>query len=192
LDGSTVVSVIALVVSLGSLAWQLTREQWERPVVIVGGIRGSHNGSSKTEPHWQYRIDVTNVGERAVTLIEAGLISDRRDNGYLITGLSGEEVAEFPIRLEPHDSRSWTIPGGPTSQTSGEYEPWVKVVQRPTWRERRRGTLPERTIIGRLFGSWGPELGGTPSRKPKRPNRRARETAERAKKATREEGQRLL
>jgi hypothetical protein len=154
-NGSTIVSIIALVVSLGTLGWQITRERWERPVVSVGGMIGSRDDSQARGAHHEYRIDVTNVGERAVTLIQAGVITNREVGSFIIHGLSQEEVAEFPIRLEPHDSRSWTILGGPVSRPSSEYEPWVKVVQRPAWWERRRGTLPERTIIGRLYGSLG-------------------------------------
>jgi len=162
------VALVALAVSLGSLVWQLTREQWDRPVVIVGGIRVS-NGSSGEESRWQYRIDVTNVGERPVTLIEAGMMTET-DDGFQTVGLLAEEVGEFPVRLEPHDSRSWTINAGLTKHPQPNYKPWVKVVQRPTWRARRRGTLPERTILGEWFGSYGPEPSGVMSRKP--PKRR--------------------
>ena len=164
MDGSTIVAIIALVVSVGSVVWQLARERWDRPHVIVGGIRGS-NGSTGDESRWEYRIDVTNVGERPVTLIEAGMLVGT-DDGFQYVGLLGEEVAEFPIRLEPYDSRSWTIDMGPTKYPKPEYKPWVKVVQRPTWRQRRRGTLPQRTIFGDWFGSYGPEPSGTMSRKP--------------------------
>lgn len=178
---ATIVSLLAVAISLVALSLQFVRTFWERPYVFVGGLAGSHRDSQMTESHWEYRIDVTNVGERAVTLIEVGLLSERRPDGYMTHGLSAQELEDFPLRLEPHDSRSWTIPGGPTRSGSREAEPWVKIVRRPSWIERRRRTLPERTIVGRLFGSMGPELNGTPVGRPSK--RQIRATAKRRQEA---------
>lgn len=182
---ATLISLLAVVISLVALSLQLVRTYWERPYVFVGGTAGSHQNSQMTESHWEYRIDVTNIGERAVTLIDVGLISDRRPDGHLTHGLSAQELEEFPLRLEPHDSRSWTIPGGPSRFGSREREPWVKIVRRPNWIERRRQTLPERTIVGRLFGSIGPELNGTPVGKPSKRQIRAAVKRQQAVRAAR-------
>jgi hypothetical protein len=122
---------------------------------------------------WEYRIDVTNIGERAVSLIQVGIMSQRNDldSSYTTIGLRHEEVEEFPIRLEPHDSRSWTIDGGSYTPSRAEYEPFAQLVQRPTWRERRHGISPARTVFGDWFGSYGPERTGV-APKPRRKKRR--------------------
>ena len=134
MSGFSIVSVIALVVSLGTLAWQITRDRWERPVVSVGGTKGSYQDFQTREPQWRYRLDVTNVGERAVTLIEAGLITNlggaRED--YVTVGLAEEKIAEFPIRLEPHDARTMDNGGRPCAEKNrlASIEPWIRIVQR--------------------------------------------------------------
>lgn len=182
MEWSLVVSIIALVLSAGTVAWQLVREQWERPVVVVSGTQGSYTSvtdmaTGDGESRWEYRIDVTNVGERAVTLIQVGLMTprDETEDSYTTVGLLREEAEKFPIRLEPHDSRSWTVDGGPTRYKRGAYEPFVRLVQRPTWRERRGGILPERTIFGDWFGSYGPDRSGTVGR-PRRKKTRFKES----------------
>jgi len=183
---ATVVSFLAVAISLVALGLQLVRTFWERPYVFVGGIAGSHSVSVTAPPVWECRIDVTNVGERAVTLIEVGLVVDRKPGSNVSWGLTGDEVADFPMRLEPHDSRSWLITGdGPIPAAIGSFVPWVKIVQRPNWLQRRHETLPERTIQGRLFGSVGPELDGPKVGKPSRRQRRVAEARRQAERAAR-------
>lgn len=176
IDWSLIVSIVALVLSASTVVWHLIRDHWERPVVVISGTQGSHTAvtdmtTGEGESRFEYRIDVTNVGERAVTLIEVGMMADIEDGAYQTVGLLGEEVAAFPIRLEPHDSRSWKIDGGPSKYERQQYEPFVRLVQRPTWRERQRGVLPERTIFGDWFGSYGPERSGVVARKPRSKSR---------------------
>ncbi len=74
IDWSLIVSIVALVLSASTVVWHLIRDHWERPVVVISGTQGSHTAvtdmtTGEGESRFEYRIDVTNVGERAVTLI---------------------------------------------------------------------------------------------------------------------------
>jgi len=98
MDWSLVVSIVALVLSAGTVAWQVVR------VVVVSGIQGSHRSAGE-ELRWQYRIDVSGVGGHHHS---GGPHLSEGRGGELVHdgGPLQEEVETFPIRLEPHDSRS--------------------------------------------------------------------------------------
>jgi len=154
---TVILSAFAFIVSVVALVWQLVRSRWERPVVVVGGSFSSQGSSQSPIPRISLRIDVTNVGERAVSIVAVGWIMSADEQSVQYIGLDEREESAFPMRLDAHDSKTWTIPRGPASAVKQVGLPYARVVQRPTWRERRRGVLPERTIIGELGSHIAPD-----------------------------------
>jgi hypothetical protein len=141
MDGSTIISLIALLVSLFALGWQLSRSRWERPVLVVVGTIASRSRSADAGAAvtMEYRITVTNVGERAVTVLSAGWVIERMANGSGSMHITGKDREQPGPRSNPVD------------------EPYVVVVQRPTWREKRSDVGPTRTVYGKV-GSLPIEL----------------------------------
>lgn len=164
MDGSTVVSSFALLVSLYALGWQLSRARWERPVVVVNGV-ASETESEGQERRKEYRVNVTNVGERPVTILGAGWITGLANDSVESLELPQADKVSLPARLEGHDSRSWVIVRPMCEQPHEIEGPYVLIVQRPTWREARAGAPTIRTIHGAV--GTGPTLLGQPSAKPK-------------------------
>jgi hypothetical protein len=176
---STILSVVAVAISLFSLGWQIARSKWERPVVVVGGLQmqiasGGKGGEPIKIDRVEYHVDVSNIGERPVTVTDAGWITSHGGPGTVgYTGLTDKVRATLPLRLEPHDSHTFILNGA--AGHNAVDIPFVKVVQRPTWWEKRRGVLPSRTIVGTLgsdFAPWVPQLsakvGKRSSRSPSR------------------------
>jgi hypothetical protein len=90
------------------------------------------------------------LGERAVTVTDVGWYTLRTKQQRQTLRPTD---AVLPMRLEPHDSRTWTISASATSARRHTInEPFVTSVQRPTWRERRKGIEAEREIIGKPGG----------------------------------------
>jgi len=161
---ATVISIVALLASLFSLGWQLVRARWERPVVVVRGQTVSrtrqaltvYTGDEKPRPkklEWALTTTIVNVGERAVTVVgwgwAYGSISSK-DVAITTIKARGSQIPDFPLRLEPHDSRTWTIahPMEGTNLRGTNVTPFAIVVQRPTSRELRRGVSAERRVFG--------------------------------------------
>lgn len=144
-----VFSGVALIASLFTVGWTLVQSRWERPVVVVTGREG-HLTNDEHGTRWFCSVDVVNVGERAVTVTDVGWYTLRREDGH---DALRPTKAGLPIRLEPHDSRTWTTYSSvAAAQRHTVNEPFVVVVQRPTWRERRNGVEAEREILGKTGG----------------------------------------
>lgn len=145
---TSVLAIIAIVISSISLIWNIRRASWDRPKVEVSGRAGVGASSDcPNDPYWELSISVANTGERSVTV---------QDGSWLVQPAEGRSIRwgssdpEFPFRLEPHDSRDWTIkvPLLGTTLTEVRGRPAVHIVQRPTWLERRRGLGPTRWVYG--------------------------------------------
>lgn len=155
----TVISLLALGVSLFSIGWQLRRALWERPVVVLAGAVTRRSGGptdSVSDPRvttseYVMRFTIVNVGERAVTAVGWGWsLTLQGEGGRVIMSNRGKGIPEFPIRLEPHDSKSWVMTHPIEGTNLGSYmaTPFARVVLRPTWRELRKGVSAERRVDG--------------------------------------------
>lgn len=106
---SDVIAGAALALSAVSLAWQLMRVRWERPVVVVrGGWVSQQNAGGPAS--WVLSVSVTNVGERAVTVDEPAWIIRRRfARPWTMFGSEDLQGPALPHRLEPFDVQRWTF-----------------------------------------------------------------------------------
>lgn len=151
-DLSLIVAVAAFALSAVSLTWQALRVWWDRPVVLT---RASLHGRSwdlgygGTQFGWECELRITNVGERAVTVVDAGY--------WFGPGTHFEDVERpfdgkaFPVRIEPHDQvrltgslnegTAWDARHAPQGDEGvGELpvRPFVELVQRPLrWKLNR-------------------------------------------------------
>ncbi|WP_433718638.1 hypothetical protein [Microbacterium laevaniformans] len=147
-DWSTLVAVLALVLSVVSLGWQIIRSWWERPVLLVRGTLRSWSPTDQ-ELGWKAELVITNVGERPVTITDAGWWYSTGTHEEDIERADGGHV--FPSRLEPHDQlrlsgflpeeSSWLYPNGGIfvkdwdGADTRAARPYVEVVRRPLrWR----------------------------------------------------------
>lgn len=143
MDTSLIVSFIAVGVSLFTLGWQLVRSYWERPVVVVTGLRVTRNAGSGNQH--VYRITAANVGERAVTLTAAGWrIGSSRDPHSGSADVIPFD--EFPVRIEPYDTwvREFDEPWRPAPFRLDI--PYVQIVRRP----RPWSAQTHRTVYGKI------------------------------------------
>lgn len=159
-----VVAVIALVLSVVTLVWQINRAWWERPVIVMSRHQHPYNweGDSKNAIH-ELTLKVSNVGDRAVTIVDFGWYYG---DGTHDPDIERPDVeAKFPLRLEPHDivdlsgsipaAGAWANANGPVIVNDPRRygparpgaKPFVTIVQRPArWRLRRAEA--ERVIYG--------------------------------------------
>jgi hypothetical protein len=144
---NTLLAGAAIVISILSLVWNIRRASWDRPRVVVTGRAGvGLSGDRPNEPYWELSLSVANTGERAVTLERGSWLVDNGAGG--IHWMVPDDV--FPVRLEPHDSRDWTIKHPLRGSTLERFRgrPAVCIVQRPTWLERRKGVGATRWVYG--------------------------------------------
>lgn len=176
MDGSfPTVATLALVLSVVSLGWQVLRAWWDRPVLMVTGdlfyriapdteltIRTMDTSVGEVEyidtrdapMGWQATITVTNVGDRSVTITDAGWWYSPGTHWEDIERAPGMED-RFPLRLEPHDQvrlaghiaddgEAWRYGNPPLEMdTPGgkmpAARPFIDYVRRPwRWRLRKR------------------------------------------------------
>lgn len=143
---SDVIAAVALLVAIVSLGWQFVRSRWDRPIVIVDGeIREMWGGEEDEDvvAH-EMHLNMVNVGEKPATVILAGWALDPDPEFE-----SDKDETLGPWRIDAHDhvelvdnrNMSWPWP-------SNTAVPYVRVVLRPTWWERRRGVQPIHEVRG--------------------------------------------
>lgn len=148
-----VLSGLAVLVATVALTWTVIRSRWERPVVIVTGRSRivPVPGAPDTRRRFELSVTAANIGEKPVTVLDvawAWVSSHGTDMSSI--GLQDDSGPDVPVRLEPHDSKTWLIYAPVDGMTMGDAHPRVEVVQRTTWRERRANTKPVRQVHGVL------------------------------------------
>jgi hypothetical protein len=145
---TTVTAAVALVVSCLTLGRQAWRDRRDRAEVSVSG------GSAfwpleKPGLYWKCWVTVTNVGQRAVTVMGAVWHCDIPD-GSSIQLMARNAEQPFPFRMEPNDSRTWFVKVDAQGRAMVDVigKPGVQLVQRPTRRESKRGVRAERFVYG--------------------------------------------
>lgn len=139
---TVILSSIAIVISIINFIWNVVRARRKRPeVTVTGDARFAVDGAKPADPYWSLSVNVANTGGRAASVLGAS---------WLINGIHYGTGDEFPMRLEPHDSKQWNVqmPVGGTKLEGMTCRPAVRVVQRPTYFERRQGISTERYIFG--------------------------------------------
>jgi len=111
-DSFPVVATLAFSLSVISLGWQVIRAWWDRPVIMITAQLAYRfaPGTDLTGDvipaglpmGWESAITVTNVGDRAVTVTDAGWWHGPGTHWERIERPPGL-TERFPIRLEPND-----------------------------------------------------------------------------------------
>lgn len=148
---TTIISSIALLAALFSVIWPVVRSRWEKPVVVVTGGDGTWQAHPEAA-QWMCRIDVVNVGERAVTVTGVGwytLLEGDTKRGHVVQPDTGSKGPDLPYRLDAHDFASWTIYRALASSSPSDAKvPWATVVQRRSRRQLRIGVRAEEEVRG--------------------------------------------
>jgi hypothetical protein len=135
---TTVLSSTAIVVSALSIGWQYVRSRFDRPRLhLMGGT--TRKGPPNAAADWSFKIEVSNYGERPVTIVDAYWdIGPQLGAGMRLKPTEGPKL---PLRLDAYDLVTWDIGPIPVGMVEGlrEAQPWIEVVDRPTWKQRRRG-----------------------------------------------------
>lgn len=137
-------SVGALAVATLSLFFSLRRDLGDRPRVAVAGNANVAIGISQPKPWWQFHVTVVNTGRRAITVHSVAWNVFQPQDERVVHLTDG-----FPVRIEPDDSRSWTLEvhAGIPEFYGLAGRAAAEIVERPSWIERRRGiTSPVRFI----------------------------------------------
>ncbi|KRF04079.1 hypothetical protein ASG88_21805 [Nocardioides sp. Soil777] len=100
------VSTLALLLSGGSLGWQVVSARREQPVISVDGQwaisrEGTHDGWD----YWTLPIHVTNAGGRAVTVVDVYWELDGPRGPFSVK--SADMGTALPTRLEPLSADAW-------------------------------------------------------------------------------------
>jgi hypothetical protein len=160
---SSILSGVAVAISVVALLWQVVRSRWERPVVVVRGeIRAMYpiDDIESGIERYDLIVSVFNVGEKPATIIEWG---------WLLEFEEGEPTQEHdhigPRRIEPHDhfSTEYSQPVGLT-WPDDLVIPFARVVRRPRWRRLNRDGSTVQEVrgepisISEISGRWSPEV----------------------------------
>lgn len=143
----------AFALSVVSLLWQVRRSSFERPIVSVSAAyrvwldtRILAEGVSV----WEVQVTLTNVGERPVTVTDAGADLDfpGGPNRWAST-----PDTPFPWRLETYGSASMRATyraGKKGLEPAPTARPWAIVVSRPHFLRKLRGGGTTTRRAGRL------------------------------------------
>lgn len=152
IEVSDVLSAVAVLVALVALSLQLVTSRWERPVVRVTGVRYTTAGGPDNLPNrLTYRITVTNFGERPVSILSAGWQTLGANHSNNMKALLVPH-SEFPVRLEPYDTKTWHVSEGFRLGGNEVDKPFIQLVHRPSFLDHFRGEprLPIRRVYGQL------------------------------------------
>lgn len=117
-----VVAVLALILSLISLAWQVLSRLLDGPrvkvdvgtYIPVGGASSYQAGRS---------ITVRNVGRTVAVVSHLSIDMGHRDGKHAPLGpIAGGPIGPpVPYRLEPSDAVDWKVPFSPLEEMAGRY-----------------------------------------------------------------------
>ena len=103
-----IVSIVALVLSIGSLSWQVWSWRRSGPVVrvTVSNIVPTYQGQGTGD--WHTAVTATNTGRAATTVTTWAFELPNGHNSFTIYPVPIS--APLPFRLEAHASASWYVP----------------------------------------------------------------------------------
>ncbi|WP_426624444.1 hypothetical protein ACPPVW_18125 [Leifsonia sp. McL0607] len=132
-------AIIAIILSLVALLWQITLTIIRWPQVSVVMSRSAQTPIGQA-PRYSFHVTAINTGAEAVTIVDAG-IAPVSGNGALLASVAGfRENGDqpdvigptLPARLEAHGALTWTIPGtliraegGPFRAYAARFQPLV-------------------------------------------------------------------
>jgi hypothetical protein len=152
------VSTAAFGLATVSLGWQVARSRWDQPRLTVSGAWSLESGLDRygdptSDPDtWVLDVNMSNIGERAVTVTEVYWQLESPASG--VNRLTSSRVSgPVPRRLEPHDHEAWQIRLDlhGTLWNGRRARPAATIIRRHGFIQRRHGAEPETPVYGPWF-----------------------------------------